>query len=148
MYFQEKISTASSGTNKFNFSALTIFKLKIICNFLPRITFTSFLWKCEWDWSYRTGNWLTISTSSSSLQDAILFDLWHETFVFKDFFLFKTLYDFFTFATTFFENDNFFLLLFVSALRKIVYEQTRNERNRLAIEILRHQYFIVGGPEC
>ena len=82
--------------------------------FCHALLFISSLWKCEWDLSHRTGNWLTFFASSSSLQDAILLDIWHETFVFKYLFLSKHRTTFSHFQARFLKT-----FFFVSALRKI-----------------------------
>ena len=96
MYFQEHISTAAFGTNKSNFSALstnksnfsavTVFKLKIICDFFAmHYLLYPFLENVNEIYP----NWQTFSAGSSSLQYAILLDIWYETFVFKNLFLSK-----------------------------------------------------------
>ena len=78
----------------------------------------SLLWKCSWDLSYRTGNWLTFSTTYLSLQYVILLDIWQETFVFKNLFLSKHRTTFSHLQPCFLKTIDFFFFFSYKPLTK------------------------------
>ena len=119
MYFQEHISTAACGTNKSNFSALTFFKLKIICDFSLYIAFYIFSVKMWMRFIIQYWKLINFFRQFLVSTDALLLDIWHETFVFKSLFLSKHRTIFSHLQPCFLKTIDSFFLFFVSTLPKI-----------------------------